>query len=148
MVASRSVRARLVLVVIATTMTALLIAATAMILYDMREYRQSLTADLATQADILGQSSVAALLFDDAEAARENLLTLKAKPNVIAGALYNARGVLFALYTRSEKSRFSTTFCATSRMASIGAVTVDSSQAHMSSEAMKLTASTPPTIAA
>jgi signal transduction histidine kinase len=73
-----------------------------MILYDMRDYRQSLTADLATQADILGQSSVAALLFDDAEAARENLLTLKAKPNVIAGALYNARGVLFALYTRSD----------------------------------------------
>src|SRR5688572_28626784 len=101
MLGARSVRTRLVLVVVATTVTALLTAAAAMIFYDLRDYRLALTADLATQADILGQSSVSALLFDDRDAARENLAVLKANPHVVAGALYSARGGVFALYTRN-----------------------------------------------
>ena len=55
MLGARSVRTRLVLVVVATTVTALLTAAAAMIFYDLRDYRLALTADLATQADLLGQ---------------------------------------------------------------------------------------------
>src|SRR5688572_18309243 len=101
MLGSRSVRTRLVLVVVATTVTALLTAAAAMIFYDLRDYRLALTADLSTQADIVGQSSVPALLFNDREAARENLSMLKAKPHVVAGALYGARGGIFALYMRN-----------------------------------------------
>lgn len=101
MLASRSIRTRLLLVVMATTMTALAIAATAMILYDIHTYRLALTGDLATQADIIGQSSAPALLFGDRAAARSTLASLKAKRNVVAGALYTARGGLFALYTRA-----------------------------------------------
>ena len=100
MLATRSIRTRLLLVVVATTTTALFIAAAAMILYDIHDYRLALTADLSTQADIIGQSSAPALLFDDRVAARRTLASLKAKRNVVVGALYTARGGLFAFYTR------------------------------------------------
>ena len=86
---------------VATTMTALAIAAVAMIFYDIHDYRLALTDDLATQADIIGQSSAPALLFDDRLAARRTLRSLKAKRNVVVGALYTARGGLFAFYTRA-----------------------------------------------
>lgn len=101
MLAPRSVRTRLVLIVIATTMTALLVAAAAMILYDLQQFRTSLTADLAAQAQLLGQSSAPALVYDDREAARETLALLRAKPNVATGALFAPNGSLFALYARS-----------------------------------------------
>lgn len=101
MLAPRSIRTRLLLVVVATTMTALAIAAGAMILYDIHDYRLALTDDLATQADIIGQSSAPALLFDDRLAARRTLASLKAKRNVVVGALYTARGGLFAFYARA-----------------------------------------------
>lgn len=104
MLAPRSVRKRLVLVMLATTTTALLVAAAAMILYDLRGYRQSLEQDLSTQADVIGQSSLAALMFDDRSAARENLTVLKAKPNIVTAAIYNAHGALYAQYARNGAS--------------------------------------------
>jgi signal transduction histidine kinase len=99
---SQSIRGRLVFVVLTTTTAALLVAAVAMLLYDSRVYHTSLVNDLATQADILGRASAAALAFEDATAAREDLSLLKAKPGVSAGALYNAKGALFADYKRDE----------------------------------------------
>jgi signal transduction histidine kinase len=104
MSAFHSVRRRLLVVMLATTITALLVAAAAMIVYDMRVYRHALANDLKTQADVVAQSSAPALLFDDRDAARDNLAVLKAKPNIAAAALYNADGGLFALYTRSGAS--------------------------------------------
>ena len=101
MFARHSVRRRLLLVMLATTVTALLVAATAMIAYDLHGYRDALAHDLTTQADVVAKSSVAALLFNDHDAARENLAVLKARPNIGAAALYNAQGGLFAAYSRS-----------------------------------------------
>jgi signal transduction histidine kinase len=86
--------------VLATTAAALLVAATAMLVYDSRVYHTSLVNDIATQADILGRASAAALAFEDAVSARENLALLRAKPGVSSGALYNAKGALFADYSR------------------------------------------------
>ena len=98
--AARSIRTRLLLVVLATTMTALVTAAAAMVAYDIHDYRRTLTEDLSTQAEIIGQASAPALLFDDRGAAARTLSSLKAKSNVVAGALYTARGGLFAYYFR------------------------------------------------
>ena len=86
---------------LATTMTALLVAGAAMMVYDLRNYQRALVADLTTQADILGQASVAALAFDDAAAARENLSLLEAKPGIVEAAIYNSRGQFFASYART-----------------------------------------------
>ncbi len=97
-----SVRKKLMLVVLATTFTALLLTGIAMVAYDLRTYEQTWVNDLATQADILGRASAPALLFDDPKAARENLALLRARPKISAAAIYTARGSLFATYQRDD----------------------------------------------
>jgi signal transduction histidine kinase len=96
----RSIRLKLALVVLATTMSALLVAGIALVLYDLRAYREAGMNDLTTQADILGRASAPALAFDDPEAARKYLTLLKAKPDIALAAIYNAKGRLFATYLR------------------------------------------------
>ncbi len=96
----RSIRHKVALVAVATALAALIVAGAALVTYDLRAYREASINDLVTQADILGRASAAALAFDDAKAARENLLLLKAKPMIAFAAIYNARGKLFAGYAR------------------------------------------------
>jgi signal transduction histidine kinase len=98
----RSIRYKLIMVVLAATASALLVAGTAMVIYDLRAYQRSWTDDLNTQAEILGRSSAPALAFNDPKSAREYLALLKARPEIAASAIYNAKGKLFASYTRPD----------------------------------------------
>jgi signal transduction histidine kinase len=95
---ARSVRQKVMIVVLATTITALLVTALAMLLYETRAYRTTVVGDLTTQADILGRASAPALAFDDPAAARGNLALLRARPGILAAAITNARGQPFATY--------------------------------------------------
>ena len=97
---ARSIRLKLALVVLATTLAALLVAGVALLIYDLRYYRESGLSDLVTQAEILGRASAPALAFDDPKAASEYLMLLKAKPEIASAVIYNARGKPFATYAR------------------------------------------------
>jgi PAS domain S-box-containing protein len=99
---ARSVRQKLLLVVLASTFAALLVMIVAMVIYDVRTYEQQAVNDIATQADILGRASAAALAFEDPKTATENLSLLRAKPKISAAAIYTAKGGLFALYVAGE----------------------------------------------
>jgi signal transduction histidine kinase len=99
---SRSVRHKLTLIVAATTLAALVISGIALVVYDLRDYRESGFNDLRTQAEILGRASTAALAFEDPKTANEYLQLLKAKPDIVAAAIYNAKGRMFASYTRRD----------------------------------------------
>lgn len=101
---ARSIRYKLVLVVLATTFAALLVAGAAMVFYDLRTYQQSWVNDLNTQAEILGRASAAALAFNDPKSASEYLSLLKARPKIAAAAIYNAKGKVFASYSRAGVS--------------------------------------------
>ena len=94
-----SIRRRSMRVVMTTTLLALLLSATALLLYELRTYRASWTQDLRTQADLVAQASLTALSFDDPRVARENLALLRLRPQIEAAALYDARGRRFAAYT-------------------------------------------------
>jgi signal transduction histidine kinase len=95
---ARSVRQKLLLVVVTTTMAALVITGVAMVVYDLRTYQEAWVNDLLTQADILGRASAPALAFDDHKTARENLSLLKARPQITAAAIYTSKGTIFASY--------------------------------------------------
>ena len=97
-----SVRNKLLAVVLLTTLVALVVALVAMIGYDLRVYHRSWVSDVATQAELLGRTSAAALAFDDARAAEEDLALLRFRPKVRAGAVYNAQGALFAKYPAND----------------------------------------------
>jgi signal transduction histidine kinase/ActR/RegA family two-component response regulator len=98
MIRLRSIRKKLVAVVMSTTLAALLVSLGTVIGYDLRGYRRALLDDLATQAELLGHMTAAALTFDDVRLARENLALLRTRPDVRAAAIYDASGRLFAWY--------------------------------------------------
>lgn len=100
---NRSIRRRLMLVILLTTTVSLLVVAVALVTYELRTYERSWASDLLTQADILARASAPALAFDDPGAARENLALLKARPQILAAAIYSANGKVFATYAPSER---------------------------------------------
>jgi signal transduction histidine kinase/ActR/RegA family two-component response regulator len=101
MTAMRSIRTKLVAVVMSTTLAALVVSVGTVIAYDLRGYHRALVDDLRTQADLLGHMTAAALSFDDSRLARENLALLRTRPSVRAAAIYDASGQLFAAYLAS-----------------------------------------------
>ncbi len=94
----RSIRQKLLAVVLMTTLAALLASIGALIAYDLRGYHRTVLGDMATQAELLGHMTSAALSFDDQRLATENLASLRIRPAVRSGAIYNAAGALFATY--------------------------------------------------
>ena len=93
-----SIRRRMLRVVMTTTLVALLVSCTALLLYELQMHRASWAQDLRTQADLVARTSVPALSFDDARAAAENLALLRLRPQIEMAALYDASGRLFASY--------------------------------------------------
>ncbi|RNF86124.1 sensor histidine kinase [Montanilutibacter psychrotolerans] len=102
---SSSLRLKLIGVILLTTLTALIVALVAMVVYDLRAYHRSWTADVTTQAELLGRMSASAIAFDDAQVAKENLELLRLRPHMQAAAIYTARGAMFASYTRAGDAR-------------------------------------------
>jgi two-component system, sensor histidine kinase len=99
---AQSIRSKLMLVVLATTATALIVVAIALVVYESRAYERGAANGLMTQAQILGRASAPALVFDDPAAARENLALLKVQPRIRAAAIYKPSGRLFASYGASD----------------------------------------------
>lgn len=97
-----SLRRKLMQVVLATTAFALLLNASALLIYEVNVYRQNWVRDLGIQADILGQSSKSALAFNDAHVAAENLHMLKLRPDIDMAVIYRADGQRFASYRRAD----------------------------------------------
>jgi PAS domain S-box-containing protein len=94
----RSVRSKLMRVVLATTMIALLVAGIATLTVDLNRYQRSWASDLSTEALILAVSIAPALAFNDHEAAVRNLAALKARPRVKAAAIYLTDGSIYASF--------------------------------------------------
>ncbi|MFC0254640.1 ATP-binding protein [Massilia consociata] len=105
MIGPRSIRKKLVAIVMATTLAALLVSIAIIIGYDLRSYHRTLVNDLATQAELVGHMSSAALTFDDPRLANENLALLRTRPQVRAAAIYDAGGALFASYLAQGETR-------------------------------------------
>lgn len=101
----RSIRKKLVAVVMATTFAALLVSIAIVVVYDLRSYRRSLVNDLDTQAELVGHMTSAALTFDDPRLANENLALLRTRPLVRTAAIYDAGGELFASYAAAGEGR-------------------------------------------
>jgi len=98
-----SIRQKLTWMNMLVSGAALLLACMALAGYELADFRQTLERRLSTQAQIVGTSSVTALLFNDPAAARNTLSALRAAPNVMSAAIYTAAGVVFAVYSRDGR---------------------------------------------
>jgi signal transduction histidine kinase/ActR/RegA family two-component response regulator len=95
-----SVRSKLILMAVSTTFVALFASSIAMLLYDLRTFKQYWVDELMTQADIIASVTAPALAFNDARTAQQNLAVLRVRPQILAGAIYSANGTRFAAYSQ------------------------------------------------
>ena len=94
----RSLRRKVMVLVLGTTLLALGLAGAALVLYDLRSYERQWTTELATQAEVLARASAPALSFGDRRDAEKDLSVMQARPRITAAALYTRDGKLFATY--------------------------------------------------
>ena len=71
-----------------------------MVTYDIAQIRRAMADDLETLGDVLAANSTAALLFEDANGAREVLHALRAQPNITRACTYKPDGTVLARYVR------------------------------------------------
>ena len=99
-----SVRAKLLLMLMAASGAAVLLDSGASWVLDARSRQRHLMDDLGSIADIAGANSVAAMVFGDTTASNEILAALALKPGVNAAALYHKDGALFTSFRRTGAS--------------------------------------------
>lgn len=97
-----SIKKKLTLIIMLISSVALLLACITFIVVDVFSFKDMLTVDLMTVADILAKDSVTALIFDDKFEAAKTLEALKAEKNITAAAIFGNHGELFASYLRDD----------------------------------------------
>src|SRR6202034_3376790 len=87
-------------IILVTCGVSILLACTALAVYDALSFRTALVGDLTSAAGIAGSNSTAALMFSDAQSARDTLSSLRALPQVVEACIYAHDGTVFAKYAR------------------------------------------------
>jgi signal transduction histidine kinase len=100
------IRRKLMLIALLTTGGTLLIAGSALILFNVVRFRNEMVADLTSLADVMARNSTAALSFLDPGAGADTLRSLSARKPIVAAALYDNQGKLFARYPQGPDVGF------------------------------------------
>lgn len=108
----KTFKGKLSVLIVMTTGLALLIAIIAFTLNDNISVKKNLQSRLETQAKIISDTSVTALLFDDQKASEEILSSLEADPSITQAAIYNADGKRYATYTSGPEITLAETLVA------------------------------------
>lgn len=95
-----SIKRKLTVVIMSTTVVVLFLASTSFVAYELITFRRAMVRDYTVLAQVSAENSAAALAFDDAGAATENLTALTAQPAIISACIYSTEGSLFAEYLR------------------------------------------------
>ena len=94
--ASQPLRRRLMAIMLLTSAAAIVLTCSALVLYELVSSRDESLEQVATLARIVSANSTAALAFRDDQDAQEVLATLRTEPSIVAAALYDEDGKLFA----------------------------------------------------
>src|SRR4051812_6703073 len=90
------IQRKLRVVILGTCSAALVVACAALFTLQFFFFKRDFVRDLSAVAQIVANNSSAALTFNDEDAARENLLALRAKPNITGAALVRGDGTTLA----------------------------------------------------
>jgi signal transduction histidine kinase/DNA-binding response OmpR family regulator/uncharacterized membrane protein affecting hemolysin expression len=96
------IRQKLALLVISSTVMALLLACMGFAIFERARFREDAVTELTTLSDMLGANSAASLAFNDQQTAQEMLSALRAEPHVLGAWLYDDQGNVFTEYHRSH----------------------------------------------
>jgi signal transduction histidine kinase/CheY-like chemotaxis protein/uncharacterized membrane protein affecting hemolysin expression len=100
-----SIKRKLMLITMLTSGVAVVLSSAGFLIYDLISFRQSLSQDLMTQAEIIGYNSAAAMAFKDEAAATVTLSALQAKQDIVSAVLYTHDGKIFAQYFHANAPR-------------------------------------------
>ena len=95
-----SVRHKLTLLMVSTSVVALVLACAAFFSHEVFTFRTGMVRDLSILGEVIGSNSTAALTFHDSNAARDALAALRAHPRIVSGCIYGKDGEPFATYRR------------------------------------------------
>ena len=93
-----SLRGKIMLVTMVSSIAALLLTGTSLIGYDRVSFQASLTRHSSVLVDVVALHSAASLAFQDPAAAVEVLEALRAEPAVECAFIYDRDGRVFAIY--------------------------------------------------
>ena len=86
---------------IVSSTISLVVAAAVLVAYDRSNSRADILSDTALQADVVADSSTAAVTFGDAKAAVETLRKVSVNKHIISAAILLVDGQKLAYYQRS-----------------------------------------------
>src|SRR2546425_10148804 len=96
------IQRKLKTLILLTSSTILLLTCAAFFTYEWLTFRQEMIRNLSTLAEITANNSTAVLAFEDENDAKAVLARLRAEKHIVAGALYNKAGKLFATYPADQ----------------------------------------------
>jgi PAS domain S-box-containing protein len=97
-----SISRKLTLMNVLVSAVALLLASGGFCAYDTYSFRVALVRNVSIQAQIIGDNTISALLFNDPQAAEKTLSALRANPNLLYAQIYTRDGQPFAGYWRDR----------------------------------------------
>jgi signal transduction histidine kinase len=100
-----SIRAKILTLVMLITTVALLLASGSLLLWSYFQFRADLERELSAEARLVLENSVAAISFQDRDAARDTLQTLARNQHVRAACLYSAADALFVEFRTARATR-------------------------------------------
>lgn len=89
---------KLTAIVVVTTVAAIFMSAIATVAYEIYTFRDFMTSELETTADVIGTTGTAALRFNVPRDAEATLASLRAKSHVSSACYFTPEGELFAAY--------------------------------------------------
>jgi signal transduction histidine kinase/ActR/RegA family two-component response regulator len=99
-IASTPIRRTLMRMIFLSSGAVLAVTTTAFCAYEFMTFRQSSVQQLQILSQAIASNSTAALAFDNADDASMVMDAFRADPHIVAAALYDARGRVFATYPR------------------------------------------------
>ncbi len=103
--ASLPIHRKLIAMALAVSTAALLAAMAGLLAFDVARFRSTSTEGAHVLAQVISENAAAAIVFDDAEAARQMLRSVEGLPVVSRACVYRADGTLLAGYYRSSDLR-------------------------------------------
>jgi PAS domain S-box-containing protein len=93
-----SIKRKVMTVILLACFAVSLVTVVAFVLYDVTIFKQSMVRNLVSQSRLIAENSSAALAFNDQDDAKKVLASLRSEPDVVAAAIYDQHGRLFANY--------------------------------------------------
>lgn len=99
---NRSLSTKQRVIIVMTSGGALLLACCALLVYDIIHYRRTLADELGVLTRIVGTNCAAAVDFNDRRSAERTLAAMNTTENIVAAAVYDLRGNLFASFQEAQ----------------------------------------------